>query len=119
MVINQIDMVQRCAASFCHNDYKTIEYMYEMIGQLNLEPLNISAQTNDSQYFTKPFGIRGHLACPLEIFSQFCVALDISIAKHSIPSTPVQIFFLQIFILRRTIKDLNSLPEKIASIKEL
>ena len=42
-LVNKIEMVQRRAARFCHNDYKTIEKgcMSEMIGKLNLEPLNI------------------------------------------------------------------------------
>ena len=43
-----------------------------MIVNLNLEPLNIR-RTN-----------------PLVIFNQFCVALIISIAEHTIPSTPAK-----------------------------
>ena len=37
-LVNKIEMVQRRAARFCHNDYKTIEKgcMSEMIGKLNL-----------------------------------------------------------------------------------
>ena len=42
-LVNKIEMVQRRAARFCHNDYNTIEkgYMSEMMGKFNLEPLNI------------------------------------------------------------------------------
>ena len=39
-LVNKIEIVQRRAARFCHNDYKTIEKgctcMSEMIGKLNL-----------------------------------------------------------------------------------
>ena len=43
ILVNKVEMVQRRAARFCHNDYKTIEMgcMSEMIGQLNFEPVNI------------------------------------------------------------------------------
>ena len=55
-LVNKIEMVQRRAARFSHNDYKTIEKgcVSEMIRKLNLEPLNIR-RTNKrlTQYFTK------------------------------------------------------------------
>ena len=50
----------------------------EMIEKLNLEPINIRLMTHNITVI-KP--------CPSKIFSQFCVALDISIVKHTIPST--------------------------------
>ena len=36
-LVNKIEMVQRPAAGFCYNDYKTVERgcMSEMIGKLN------------------------------------------------------------------------------------
>ena len=62
--------------------------MSEMICKLKLEPLNIRRTNNDSQYSTKPLTVIQPY--PLVILSQFCVALVISIAKHTIPSTPAK-----------------------------
>ena len=61
-LVNKIEMVQRRAARFCHNDYKTIEKgcMSEMIGKLNLEPLNIRRTNRRLTIFHKD--INGHLA---------------------------------------------------------
>ena len=60
-----------------------------MIRELNLEPLNIRRTNKRLTIFHK--AINGHLApYPSGTFSQFCVALDISIAKHTIPSTPAK-----------------------------
>ena len=95
---NKIEMVQRRAARFCHNDYKTIEKgrVSEMIRKLNLqlERLNIRRTNKRLTIFHKAIhkAINGHLFLPYPsgIFSQFCVALDISIAKHTIPSTPAK-----------------------------
>ena len=52
-------------ARFCHNDYITIERgcMSEMIGQLNLEPLNIRCTNRRLTIFHKV--INGHLALPI------------------------------------------------------
>ena len=57
-----------------------------MIDKLNLEPLNIIRTNRRLTIFHK--AINGHLA--LHIGHQFCVALVISIAKHTIPSTPAK-----------------------------
>ena len=93
-------MIQRLTARFCPNDYKTIENgcMSEMIGTLNLEPLNIRRTNRRLAIFHKASD--GHLALglraayPSEIFSQFCArrrgAPDISTVKHIIPSTPAK-----------------------------
>ena len=63
--VNKIEMVQRRAARFCHNDYKTIEKgcMSEMIGKLNLEPLNIRRTNRRLTIFHK--AINGHLPLPI------------------------------------------------------
>ena len=65
ILVNEIEMVQRRAARFCHNDYKTIEegWMSEMIGKLNLEPLNIRRTNRQLTIFHKT--INGHLAMPI------------------------------------------------------
>ena len=83
-LVNKIEIVQRRESRFSHNDYKTIEKgcVSEMIGKINLESLNIRRTNRRLTIFHK--AINGHL----EIFSQFCVALDIIIAKHTLPSTP-------------------------------
>ena len=88
---------QRHAAQFFHNDYKTIERrcMSEMIGQLNLEPLNIRCTNRRLTIFHKAINCRLEIFSPSEIVSQFCITLDISTTKHSIPSIRV----LQIQIL--------------------
>ena len=61
ILINKIEMVQRRAARVCHNYYTTIErgcMSGEIIGQLNLEPLNIRRTnrtlTKNTQYSTGP-----------------------------------------------------------------
>ena len=61
-VVNKIEMVQRRAARFCHNDYKTIERrcMSEMIRKLNLEPLNIRRTNKRLTIFHK--AMNRHLA---------------------------------------------------------
>ena len=56
-----------------------------MIGILNLEPLNIRRTNRRLTIFHKTNN--GPLD-PLNIISKFCVALDISIAEHTITSTP-------------------------------
>ena len=65
-LVNKIEMVQRRAAHFCHNDYKTIEKgcMSEMIGKLNLEPLNVRRTNRRLALFHK--AINGHLPVPIE-----------------------------------------------------
>ena len=64
-LVNKIQMVQTCAARFCHNDYKTIEKacVSEMIRKLNLEPLNIRRTNKRLTIFHK--AINGHLALPI------------------------------------------------------
>ena len=61
-LVNKIEMVQRRAARFCHNDYKTIEkgYVSDMIRKLNLEPLNVRQTIT---IFHK--AINSHLALPI------------------------------------------------------
>ena len=61
-LVNEIEMVQRRAARFCHNDYKTIEKgcVSEMIRKLNLEALNIRPTNKRLTIFHK--AINGHLA---------------------------------------------------------
>ena len=58
-LVNKIEMVQRRAARFCYNDYKTIEKgcMSEMIGKLNLEPLNIRRTNRRLTIFHKPLTV--------------------------------------------------------------
>ena len=56
-LVNKIEMVQRRAARFCRNDYKTIEHgcVSGMIGKLLLEPLNI--RRTNIRYSTKPLTV--------------------------------------------------------------
>ena len=68
-----------------------------------------------AQYFTKQLTVIWPYTSG--IFSQFCVVLDMSLAKHTIPSTPAKTATKYSFF-PRTIKDWNSLPDKIATIKE-
>ena len=62
----------------------------EMIGKLNLEPLDIRRTNGRLTIFHKAITVLS--SCPSEIFSQFCVALDHSTAKHSIPYTPAKTY---------------------------
>ena len=87
-LVNKIEMVQRRAARLCHNDYTTIENgcVSDMIRKLNVQPLHIRRTNKRLTLFHK--AINRHLPYTSGIFSQFCVALDISLAKHTIPYTP-------------------------------
>ena len=63
-LVNKIEMVQRRAARFSHNDdrLKTKENgcMSEIVGKLNLEPLNIRRTNRRLTIFHKP--INGHFS---------------------------------------------------------
>ena len=64
-LVNKIEMVQKHAARFCHNGYKTIEKgcVSEMIRKLNLEPLNIRRTNKRLTIFHK--AMNGHFALPI------------------------------------------------------
>ena len=64
-LVNKVEIVQRRAARFRHNDYKTIEKgcMSEMIGKLKLEPLYIRRTNRLLTIFHK--AINGYLALPI------------------------------------------------------
>ena len=116
-LVNKIEMVQRRAARFCHNDYKTMEKgcMSEMIGKLNLEPLNIRRTNRRLAIFHK--AINGHLALPIGHLQPVlrCTRHLNSKAYNTI-HTSKDCYKYSFF--PRTIKDWNSLPDKLATIKE-
>ena len=90
-LVNKIEMVQRRAARFCHNDYKTIEKgcVSEMIRKLNLEPLNIRRTNKRLTIFHK--AINGHLALPIgHLQPVLRRTRHLNLAKHTIPSTPAK-----------------------------
>ena len=116
-LVNKIEMVQRRAARFCHNDYKTIEKgcVSEMIRKLNLEPLNIRRTNKRLTIFHK--AINGHLALPIGHLQPVLRSTRHLNSKayntiHNSKDCYKYSFF------PRTIKDWNSLPDKIATIKE-
>ena len=86
-------MVQRRAARFCHNDYKTIEKdmydMSEMIGKLNLEPLNSRRTNRRLTIFHK--AINGHLALPIgHLQPVLRRTRHLNSKAYNIPSTPAK-----------------------------
>ena len=102
-------MVQRRAARFCHNDYKTKNLekgrMSEMIGKLNLEPLNIRRTNRLLTIFHKT--INGHLAMRIgNLDSKSYNTIHTSKDSYNYSFFP------------RTINQWNSLSDKIATIKE-
>ena len=112
-LVNKIEMVQRRAARFCHNDYKTIEKgcVSEMIRKLNLEPLNIRRTNKRLTIFHK--AINGHLALPI---GHLQPVLRRNSKTYNTIHTSKDCYTYSFF--PRTIKDWNSLPDKIATIKE-
>ena len=118
-LISKIEMVQRRAAHFCHNDYKTIEKgcMSEMIGKLNLEPLNIRRTNRRLTIFHLIEAITGHLALPIGHLQPVlhCTRHLNSKAYNAI-HTSKDCYKYSFF--PRTIKDWNSLPDKLGTIKE-
>ena len=116
-LVNKIEMVQRRAARFCHNDYKTIEKgcVSEMIRKLNLEPLNIRRTNKLLTIFHK--AINGHLALPIgHLQPVLRRTRHLNSKAYNTIHTSKDCYKYSFF--PRTIKDWNSLPDKIATIKE-
>ena len=116
-LVNKIEMVQRRAARFCHNDYKTIEKgcVSEMIRKLNLEPLNIRRTNKRLTIFHK--AINGHLALPIgHLQPVLRRTRHLNSKAYNTIHTSKDCYKYSFF--PRTIKDWNSLPDKIATIKE-
>ena len=116
-LVNKIEMVQRRAARFCHNDYKTIEKgcVSEMIMKLNLEPLNIRRTNKRLTIFHK--AINGHLALPIgHLQPVLRRTRHLNSKAYNTIHTSKDCYKYSFF--PRTIKDWNSLPDKIATIKE-
>ena len=108
---------QRRAARFCHNDYKTIEKgcVSEMIRKLNLEPLNIRRTNKRLTIFHK--AINGHLALPIgHLQPVLRRTRHLNSKAYNTIHTSKDCYKYSFF--PRTIKDWNSLPDKIATIKE-
>ena len=116
-LVNKIEMVQRRAARLCHNDYKTIEKgcVSEMIRKLNLEPLNIRRTNKRLTIFHK--AINGHLALPIgHLQPVLRRTRHLNSKAYNTIHTSKDCYKYSFF--PRTIKDWNSLPDKIATIKE-
>ena len=117
-LVNKIEMVQRRAASFCHNDYKKkIEHgcMSEMIGKLNLEPLNIRRTNRRLTIFHKT--INGHLALPIGHLQPLLRRTrHLSSRANNTIHTSKDCYKYSFF--PRTIQYWNSLPDKLASINK-
>ena len=116
-LVNKIKMIQRRAARCCHNDNKTIEKgcMSEMIEKLNLEPLNIRRTNRRLTIFHK--AINGHLALPIgHLQPVLRRSRHLSSKAYNTIHTSKDCYKYSFF--PRTIKDWNSLPDKLATIKE-
>ena len=110
-------MVQRRAARFCHKDYKTIEKrcMSEMIGRLNLEPLNIRRTNRRLAIFHK--AINGHLALPIgHLLPVLLRTRHLNSKAYNTILTSKDCYKYSFFT--RTIQYWNLLPDKLATIKE-
>ena len=116
-LVNKIEIVQRRAFPFCHNDYKIIEKgcLSEMTVKLNLEPLNIRHTNRRLAIFHKV--INGHLALPIRNLQPVLRRTrHLNNKAYKINHTSKDC--LKYYFFSRTITDWNSLPEKIATIKE-
>ena len=105
-------------SSICHNDYKTIERgcMSEMIGKLNLESLNIRRRNRRITIFHK--AINGHLALPIgHLQPVLRRTRHLNSKAYNTIQTSKDCYKYSFFL--RTIKYWNSLPDKLATIKEL
>ena len=110
-LVNKIEMIQRRAARFCHNDDKTIEKgcMSEMIGKLNLEPLTIRRTNRRFTIFHK--AINGHLALPIgHLQPDLLRTRHLNSQAYNAIHTSKDCYKYSFF--PRTIKDWNSLPDK-------
>ena len=118
-LVNKIEIVQIRAARFCHNDYKTIEKgcVSEMIRKLNLEPLNIRRTNKRLTIFHK--AINGHLALPIGHLQPVLRRTGHLNSKAYNTIHTSKDCYKNSFFSTRTIKDWNSLPDKIATIKDL
>ena len=116
-LVTKIEMVQRRAARFCHNDYKTIEKgcMSEMIGTLNLETLSIRRTNRRLTIYHN--AINGHLALPIGHL-QLVLRRTRHINSKAYNTIHTSKYCYKYSFLPRSIKDCNSLPDKLASIKE-
>ena len=116
-LVNKIEMGQRRAARFCHNDYITIEKgcMSEMIGKLNLEPLNIRRTNRRLTIFHK--AINGHLALHIGHL-QPVLRRTRHLNSKAYNTIHTSKYCYKYSFFPRTIKDWNSLPDKLAIIKE-
>ena len=111
-LVNKIEMVQRRAARFCHDDYKTIEKgcVSEMIRKLNLEPLNIRRTNKRLTIFHK--AINGHLALPIgHLQPVLRRTLHLNSKAYNTIHTSKDCYKYSFF--PRTIKDWNSLHSTI------
>ena len=116
-LVNKIEMVQRRAARFCHNDYKTIKKgrMSEMIEKLNLEPLNIRRTNGRLTIFHK--AINGHLALPIgHLQPVLRRTRHLNSKAYNTIHASKDCYKYSFF--PRTIQDWNSLPDVPATIKE-
>ena len=116
-LVHKIEMVQRRAARFCHNDHKTIGKgcVSEMIRTVNLEPLNIRRTNKRLTIFHK--AINRHLALPIGHLQPVLRRTRHLISKaYNTTHTSKDCYKYSFF--PRTITYWNSLPDQIATFKE-
>ena len=116
-LVNKIEMVQRRAARFCHNDYKTIEKgcVSGMIRKLNLVPLNVRRTNKRLTIYHK--AINGHLALSIgHIQPVLRRTRHLNGKAYNTIHTSKDCY--KYYFFPRTTKYWNSLTDKIATIKE-
>ena len=89
--------------------------MFEMIGKLNLEPLNIRRPNRRLTIFHK--AINGHLALPIGHL-QPVLRRTRYLNSKAYNTIHTSKYCYKYSFFPRTIKDWNSLPGKLATIKE-
>ena len=87
--------------------------MSEMIGQLNLEPVNIRRTMYDSQY--SQFTINGHLALPIGNL-QLVLRHTRHLNSKAFDTIHTSKDWYKYSFFLRTVKYYNALPDKIATI---
>ena len=118
VLTNKIEMVQRRAARFCLNDYKTKSKgcVTEMLHKLNWDSLSTRRQTRRLVVFHK--GIHGHLSLPVGNLLQPIQrsSRHFNSKAYSTISTSKDCY--KNSFVPRTIVDWNLLPENIVNITE-
>ena len=118
VLLNKIEMVQRRAARFCHNDYTSRETgcVSEMIKKLHLKLLTTRRTNRRLNIFHK--AIHSHLSLPVANLLQPIKRHSRHLNSKAFNTIHVSKNCYKFSYFPRTIKDWNSLPDATVNITE-